>query len=94
MTKKLATLVAMLACCVLGALAQRVATTHVTDVQTGDYLLLVHSGKTAADGSWAYINTSNKNRVNTDDASLGTTAYAGSKIENSAYIVSIPCKPY
>uniref|UniRef100_UPI0040295518 hypothetical protein n=1 Tax=Prevotellamassilia timonensis TaxID=1852370 RepID=UPI0040295518 len=85
MTKKLATLVAMLACCVFGALAQRVATTPVTDVQTGDYLLLVHSGKTAADGSWAYINTSN-NRVNTDDASLGTTAYAGSKIENSAYI--------
>lgn len=86
MTKKLATLVAMLACCVFGALAQKVATTPVTDVQTGDYLLLVHSGKTAADGSWAYINTSNKNRVNTDDASLGTTAYAGSKIENSAYI--------
>lgn len=85
MTKKLATLVAMLACCVFGALAQRVATTPVTDVQTGDYLLLVHSGKTAADGSWAYINTSN-NRVNTDDASLGTTAYAGSKIENNAYI--------
>lgn len=85
MTKKLATLVAMLACCVFGALAQRVATTPETDVQTGDYLLLVHSGKTAADGSWAYINTSN-NRVNTDDASLGTTAYAGSKIENSAYI--------
>lgn len=76
----------MLACCVFGALAQRVATTPVTDVQTGDYLLLVHSGKTAADGSWAYINTSNQNRVNTDDASLGTTAYAGSKIENSAYI--------
>ena len=86
MTKKLATLVAMLACCVFGALAQRVATTPVTDVQTGDYLLLVHSGKTAANGSWAYINTSDKNRVNTDDASLGTTAYAGSKIENSAYI--------
>ena len=86
MTKKLATLVAMLACCVFGALAQRVATTPVTDVQTGDYLLLVNSGKTAADGSWAYINTSDKNRVNTDDASLGTTAYAGSKIENSAYI--------
>lgn len=86
MTKKLATLVAMLACCVFGALAQRVATTPVTDVQTGDYLLLVHSGKTAADGSWAYINTSNKNRVNTDDASLGTKPYAGSKIENSAYI--------
>lgn len=86
MTKKLATLVAMLACCVFGALAQRVATTPETDVQTGDYLLLVHSDKTAADGSWAYINTSNKNRVNTDDASLGTTAYAGSKIENSAYI--------
>lgn len=86
MTKKLATLVAMLACCVFGALAQRVATTPVTDVQTGDYLLLVHSDKTAADGSWAYINTSNKNRVNTDDASLGTTAYAGSKIENNAYI--------
>lgn len=86
MTKKLATLVAMLACCVFGALAQRVATTPVTDVQTGDYLLLVHSGKTAADGSWAYINTSDKNRVNTDDASLGTTAYAGSKIENNAYI--------
>lgn len=88
MTKKLATLVAMLACCVFGALAQRVATTPVTDVQTGDYLLLVHSGKTAADGSWAYINTStsNKNRVSTDAASLGTTAYAGSKIENSAYI--------
>lgn len=85
MAKKLATLVAMLACCVFGALAQRVATTPVTDVQTGDYLLLVHSGKTAADGSWAYINTSN-NRVNTDDASLGTTAYAGSKIENNAYI--------
>lgn len=86
MTKKLATLVAMLACCVFGALAQRVATTPVTDVQTGDYLLLVHSGKTAANGSWAYINTSDKNRVNTDDASLGTTAYAGSKIENNAYI--------
>lgn len=86
MTKKLATLVAMLACCVFGALAQKVATTPATDVQTGDYLLLVHSDKTAADGSWAYINTSNKNRVNTDDASLGTTAYAGSKIENSAYI--------
>lgn len=86
MTKKLATLVAMLACCVFGALAQRVATTPVTDVQTGDYLLLVHSDKTAADGSWAYINTSNKNRVNTDDASLGTSAYAGSKIENRAYI--------
>lgn len=89
MTKKLATLVAMLACCVFGALAQRVATTpvtDVTDVQTGDYLLLVHSDKTAADGSWAYINTSNKNRVNTDDASLGTSAYAGSKIENRAYI--------
>lgn len=88
MTKKLATLVPMLACCVFGALAQRVATTPVTDVQTGDYLLLVHSGKTAADGSWAYINTStsNKNRVSTDAASLGTTAYAGSKIENSAYI--------
>lgn len=89
MTKKLATLVAMLACCVFGALAQRVATTpvtDVTDVQTGDYLLLVHSDKTAADGSWAYINTSNKNRVNTDDASLGTSTYAGSKIENRAYI--------
>lgn len=86
MTKKLATLVAMLACCVFGALAQRVATTPVTDVQTGVYLLLVHSGKTAADGSWAYINTSNKNRVNTDDASLGTKPYAGSKIENNAYI--------
>lgn len=86
MTKKLATLVAMLACCVFGALAQRVAATPVTDVQTGDYLLLVHSDKTAADGSWAYINTSNKNRVSTDAASLGTTAYAGSKIENSAYI--------
>lgn len=88
MTKKLATLVAMLACCVFGALAQRVATTPVPDVQTGDYLLLVHSDKTAADGSWAYINTStsNKNRVSTDAASLGTTAYAGSKIENSAYI--------
>lgn len=86
MTKKLATLVAMLACCVFGALAQKVATTPATDVQTGDYLLLVHSDKTAADGSWAYINTSNKNRVNTDDASLGTTAYAGSKIENNAYI--------
>lgn len=86
MTKKLATLVAMLACCVFGALAQRVATTSVTDVKTGDYLLLVHSDKTAADGSWAYINTSNKNRVSTDAASLGTTAYAGSKIENSAYI--------
>lgn len=86
MTKKLATLVAMLACCVFGALAQRVATTPVTDVQTGDYLLLVHSDKTAAGGSWAYINTSNKNRVSTDAASLGTTAYAGSKIENSAYI--------
>lgn len=86
MTKKLATLVAMLACCVFGALAQRVATTPVTDVQTGDYLLLVHSDKTAADGSWAYINTSNQNRVSTDAASLGTTAYAGSKIENSAYI--------
>lgn len=86
MTKKLATLVAMLACCVFGALAQRVATTPVTDVKTGDYLLLVHSDKTAADGSWAYINTSNKNRVSTDAASLGTTAYAGSKIENRAYI--------
>lgn len=86
MTKKLATLVAMLACCVFGALAQRVATTPVTDVQTGDYLLLVHSDKTAADGSWAYINTSNKNRVSIDAASLGTTAYAGSKIENNAYI--------
>lgn len=86
MTKKLATLVAMLACCVFGALAQRVATTPVTDVKTGDYLLLVHSDKTAADGSWAYINTSNKNRVSTDAASLGTTAYAGSKIENNAYI--------
>lgn len=86
MTKKLATLVAMLACCVFGALAQRVATTSVTDVKTGDYLLLVHSDKTAADGSWAYINTSNKNRVSTDAASLGTTAYAGSKIENNAYI--------
>lgn len=86
MTKKLATLVAMLACCIFGALAQRVATTPVTDVQTGDYLLLVHSDKTAADGSWAYINTSNKNSVSTDDASLGTTAYAGSKIENNAYI--------
>lgn len=86
MTKKLTTLVAMLACCVFGALAQKVATTPATDVQTGDYLLLVHSDKTAADGSWAYINTSNKNRVNTDDASLGTTAYAGSKIENNAYI--------
>lgn len=86
MTKKLATLVAMLACCVFGALAQRVATTPETDVQTGDYLLLVHSDKTAADGSWAYINTSNKNRVSTDAASLGTTAYAGSKIENNAYI--------
>lgn len=86
MTKKLATLVAMLACCVFGALAQRVATTPVTEVQTGDYLLLVHSDKTAADGSWAYINTSNKNRVSTDAASLGTTAYAGSKIENNAYI--------
>lgn len=86
MTKKLATLVAMFACCVFGALAQKVATTPETDVQTGDYLLLVHSDKTAADGSWAYINTSNKNRVNTDDASLGTTAYAGSKIENNAYI--------
>ncbi len=86
MTKKLTTLVAMLAYCVFGALAQKVATTPATDVQTGDYLLLVHSDKTAADGSWAYINTSNKNRVNTDDASLGTTAYAGSKIENNAYI--------
>ena len=86
MTKKFATLVAVLVCSVFTALAQKVASTPTTDVQTGDYLLLVHSDKTAADGSWAYINTSNKNRVYTDDASLGTTAYAGSKIENNAYI--------
>lgn len=57
MTKKLATLVAMLACCVLGALAQRVATTPVTDVQTGVYMLLMKSDRIpGADGAWVYYN--------------------------------------
>lgn len=55
MTKKLATLVAMLACCVFGALAQRVATTPVTDVQTGVYMLRMKSDRIpGADGAWVY----------------------------------------
>ena len=59
MTKKLATLVAMLACCVFGALAQRVATTPVTDVQTGVYMLRMKSDRIpGADGAWVYYNDS------------------------------------
>lgn len=55
MTKKLATLVAMLACCVFGALAQRVATTPVTDVQTGVYMLRMKSDRIpGTDGAWVY----------------------------------------
>lgn len=59
MTKKLATLVAMLACCVFGALAQRVATTPVTDVQTGVYMLRMKSDRIpGTDGAWVYYNES------------------------------------
>lgn len=59
MTKKLATLVAMLACCVFGALAQRVATTPVTDVQTGVYMLRMKSDRIpGTDGAWVYYNDS------------------------------------
>lgn len=59
MTKKLATLVAMLACCVFGALAQRVATTPVTDVQTGVYMLRMKSDRiSGADGAWVYYKDS------------------------------------
>lgn len=59
MTKKLATLVAMLACCVLGALAQRVATTPVTDVQTGVYMLRMKSDRIpGTDGAWVYYKDS------------------------------------
>lgn len=59
MTKKLATLVAMLACCVFGALAQRVATTPVTDVQTGVYMLRMKSDRIpGADGAWVYYKDS------------------------------------
>ena len=59
MTKKLATLVAMLACCVFGALAQRVATTPVTDVQTGVYMLRMKSDRIpGTDGAWVYYNGS------------------------------------
>lgn len=59
MTKKLATLVAMLACCVFGALAQRVATTPVTDVQTGVYMLRMKSDRiSGTDGAWVYYKDS------------------------------------
>ncbi len=59
MTKKLATLVAMLACCVFGALAQRVATTPVTDVQTGVYMLRMKSDRIpGTDGAWVYYKNS------------------------------------
>lgn len=59
MTKKLATLVAMLACCVFGALAQKVATTPVTDVQTGVYMLRMKSDRIpGTDGAWVYYNDS------------------------------------
>lgn len=59
MTKKLATLVAMLACCVFGALAQRVATTPVTDVQTGVYMLRMKSDRIpGTDGAWLYYKDS------------------------------------
>lgn len=59
MTKKLATLVAMLACCVFGALAQRVATTPVTDVQTGVYMLRMKSDRIpGTDGAWVYYKDS------------------------------------
>lgn len=59
MTKKLATLVAMLACCVFGALAQRVAITPVTDVQTGVYMLRMKSDRIpGTDGAWVYYKDS------------------------------------
>lgn len=59
MTKKLATLVAMLACCVFGALAQKVATTPVTDVQTGVYMLRMKSDRIpGTDGAWVYYKDS------------------------------------
>lgn len=59
MTKKLATLVAMLACCVFGALAQRVATTPVTDVQMGVYMLRMKSDRIpGTDGAWVYYKDS------------------------------------
>lgn len=59
MTTKLATLVAMLACCVFGALAQRVATTPVTDVQTGVYMLRMKSDRIpGTDGAWVYYKNS------------------------------------
>lgn len=59
MTKKLATLVAMLACCVFGALAQKVATTPVTDVQTGVYMLRMKSDRIpGTDGAWVYYKNS------------------------------------
>ena len=59
MTKKLATLVAMLACCVLGALAQKVATTPVADVQTGVYMLRMKSDRIpGTDGAWVYYKDS------------------------------------
>lgn len=59
MTKKLATLVAMLACSVFGALAQRVATTPVTDVQTGVYMLRMKSDRIpGTDGAWVYYKNS------------------------------------
>lgn len=59
MTKKLTTLVAMLACCVFGALAQKVATTPVTDVQTGVYMLRIKSDRIpGTDGAWVYYKDS------------------------------------
>lgn len=70
MTKKLATLVAMLACCVLGALAQKVATTPVTDVQTGVYMLRMKSDRIpGTDGAWVYYEDSHA-RGESDNTAL------------------------
>lgn len=70
MTKKLATLVAMLACCVFGALAQKVATTPVTDVQTGVYMLRMKSDRIpGTDGAWVYYKDSHA-RGESDNTAL------------------------
>lgn len=70
MTKKLTTLVAMLAYCVFGALAQKVATTPVADVQTGVYMLRMKSDRIpGTDGAWVYYKDSHA-RGESDNTAL------------------------
>lgn len=73
MTKKFTSVLLLLVSCVMSALAQQVASTPTTwsELTTGNYLVLVKSGKTSDAGNFMYHNSAD-DYVYVDKKSTGT----------------------